>query len=67
MPGKLFALLEEILMALYIVSAGFTSDPHKVQSFSQMLKEKFVSVVVEDRNLGTILKSMCLLRFMALL
>jgi hypothetical protein len=34
MPGKLFALLEEILMALYIFSAGYRSDSQKVQAFS---------------------------------
>jgi len=67
MPGKIFALLEEILMALYLFSDGFTSDAHKVRAFTQLLKDKFISVVIQERDLGTILKTMGLLRFIALL
>ena len=66
MPGKLFALIEEIVMNLILYSEGMQGGP-KAQVLAQLINEKLVTVVLQERSLENILNAINLLRFVSLM
>ena len=78
MPGKLFALVEETLMALVLYSEGLllpvevanqglAGMTEKGVALVNVVKDSLVATVTRERDLGNILSSIDLLRFFALL
>lgn len=67
MPGKIFALLEEILLALSLYSEGLQDA--KLHALLEVVINKVVLPVMQGENpsLGNLVNSLNLLRFFALL
>ena len=67
MPGKMFSLLEEILLAMTLFSEGLQDA--KLQALLEVVMNKVVLPVMqgEDPSLSNIINSLNLLRFFALL
>ena len=68
MPGKHFAVVEEILMTLSLFSEGLgDAGGAKMAQLMTMIKDVVVAPIIQEREIATLLKSISLLRFFALL
>ena len=67
MPGKLFALVEEVLLALSIYSEGLHDA--KLSALIEALMNNFVLPVLQNETpcLGNLINGLNLLRYFALL
>ena len=65
MPGKLFALIEEILMTLVLFSQNLEGE--KMKTLFQVINETVVGQLIQEKDLGNILCALNLYRIMALL
>ena len=65
MPGKLFALIEEILMTLVLFSQNL--EGAKVTTLLQVINDTVVGQLIQEKDLGNILSALNLYRILALL
>ena len=69
MPGKLFALIEEILLCLTIYIPTYTVkvDSSKALGLTKLLTDQVIAELVKEKDFGNMIMSVNLMRLLALL
>ena len=69
MPGKLFALIEEILLCLtiYIPSYNVKVDSGKALGLTKLMTDQVIAELVKEKDFGNMIMSVNLMRLVALL